>query len=631
MRTGRTLEQRWAGSVAAFMVAALVLTGACSPRSDPSKPVPPPRAVPVPAGTDSSTSVTDAWTVQIPAGAVPENTSITISTDLRDVPAVPNEIARAAIGLTSGQPQRPLAFTYRLAAPVPSGSAVYLIGRGASAGELADSGKAPPAAIVLEAQLSADRLTATATVPHLSVWQWVTDRVDDADHFLASLVGQRGTAPTCETQPRPAWMDKVIYLDDQNAPLRVCTGADPNNHDIAVVKIRNNRAGAMVVTAPVTPQWASAEAWDGRIDSVITDILTATIEPLGVPPAARSRSWILPPGGGVDIGFTRESLDRFHGTSTIATTFSTASAAYGLIWSALGEAVSDHTTLTALEMGIMTACVDDAARSTVDAATVTELLAGVSAIVTCAVEKLPDVLAAIKANVPASVWTGLVDKGLYRAATAVTTKLVPLLTIGKSTMIVGDLASTLALPTSAFEITLFTALAGGLPDTPPTSANCDGNIVAHQDIRHPNLGAVRIFLVLKSSQEVSGHGCVVLAAASGKTWPTIPVDVYGDELHFYSPATDSTGNTFIEYNPGRYDGVLVLVPDRDGFEDIGWADQQYGTRYQGRRAYYYATAEGPGADGRYTIRQSRNNCTPTCAEGAITSVLLHWNGHDYVP
>jgi hypothetical protein len=82
-----------------------------------------------------------------------------------------------------------------------------------------------------------------------------------------------------------------------------------------------------------------------------------------------------------------------------------------------------------------------------------------------------------------------------------------------------------------------------------------------------------------------------------------------------NPATDSMGNTFITYNPGRYDGgVLVLIPNAGGFEDIGWEDTGGSTQhYDGRHAYYYAQLVGPGAYGRYTIQQSRNDCTPSCA------------------
>ncbi|WP_077800049.1 hypothetical protein [Streptomyces sp. JHA26] len=151
----------------------------------------------------------------------------------------------------------------------------------------------------------------------------------------------------------------------------------------------------------------------------------------------------------------------------------------------------------------------------------------------------------------------------------------------------------------------------------------------HRDIRHPELGAVRVFLVRRSTF-LDSTGCVAAVTGSGRALASVDVDIYENELRFAAPATDATGNTFVIYNPGRYDGVLVLVPDADGFEDIDWSDTR--EHYSGGRfAYYHARLAGPGEDGRYTIVQSENSCTPSCAQGATTQVTLRWNGHDYLP
>lgn len=90
-----------------------------------------------------------------------------------------------------------------------------------------------------------------------------------------------------------------------------------------------------------------------------------------------------------------------------------------------------------------------------------------------------------------------------------------------------------------------------------------------------------------------------------------------------------TGNTFVTYNPGRYNGVYALVPNDDGFEDIGFKDSD--VHYTGGRfGFYYADLDGPGSDGKYTIKQSSNDCTPDCAGGTLTTKALHWDRHDYV-
>lgn len=153
--------------------------------------------------------------------------------------------------------------------------------------------------------------------------------------------------------------------------------------------------------------------------------------------------------------------------------------------------------------------------------------------------------------------------------------------------------------------------------------------MTHHDIEHKTLGKVRVFLTLAPGRMFK-LGCISAVSASGKVLPPITVDV-AENFGFPSPATDATDNTFITYNPGRYDGVIVLIPDVDGFEDIGWDDQSGDTHYSGRRAYYYAELAGPGGNGEYTIRQSHNDCTPSCAEGTVTTQDLHWDGSDYVP
>lgn len=172
-----------------------------------------------------------------------------------------------------------------------------------------------------------------------------------------------------------------------------------------------------------------------------------------------------------------------------------------------------------------------------------------------------------------------------------------------------------------------TPVTQGLPTAPPPSAGCPSDVKAQQDIHHPALGTVRLFLLMNPNPGPQ-QDCVSAVASNGKVLTPVPIDVNG-KLAFANPVTDSTGNAFITYNPGRYDGVLVLVPTADGFEDIGWDSRN--THYSGKRAYYDAKLTGPGPDGRYTITQSNNNCEPSCAGGTVTSQVLHWDGHDYVP
>lgn len=166
-----------------------------------------------------------------------------------------------------------------------------------------------------------------------------------------------------------------------------------------------------------------------------------------------------------------------------------------------------------------------------------------------------------------------------------------------------------------------------LPDAPPPSSGCDGSVIAQQDIDHPDLGPVRVFLLLSGTNSM-GQGCVSAITGDGMALPPITVGVYGDAFEFADPATDATGNTFVTYNPGRYNGVIVLVPTDSGFADIGRESE---TSLGGRYDFYYAGLDGPHSNGQYTIVQSSNDCEPDCAGGTITSEELAWNGGDYVP
>lgn len=100
------------------------------------------------------------------------------------------------------------------------------------------------------------------------------------------------------------------------------------------------------------------------------------------------------------------------------------------------------------------------------------------------------------------------------------------------------------------------------------------------------------------------------------------------ELRPSEPPTDDTGHLFVHYNPGRYDGVLILAPTPSGFEDFGslpGKDDLPTSKFYGGR-----TVDRDG-DGTFEIRVELNNCTPTCAEGEYVTEFFGWNGSDYVP
>ncbi len=113
---------------------------------------------------------------------------------------------------------------------------------------------------------------------------------------------------------------------------------------------------------------------------------------------------------------------------------------------------------------------------------------------------------------------------------------------------------------------------------------------------------MQVSTVLNGEPGLDGGGCVAAISSSGQILTRVDLAVYGDALDFAEPTTDATGNVFLTYNPGRYNGVLTLVPHVDGFETIEWDDGSGPNYASTSHVYYYAELEGPG--GRWAVHDS---------------------------
>ena len=89
-----------------------------------------------------------------------------------------------------------------------------------------------------------------------------------------------------------------------------------------------------------------------------------------------------------------------------------------------------------------------------------------------------------------------------------------------------------------------------LPDEPPLNSGCSGAVIGHSDVKHPQLGMVRVFLFFDGSMSAGPRsaGCALPVTHTGRVLPTIAVDAFvGNGFGFANPATDATGNMFIKY------------------------------------------------------------------------------------
>lgn len=569
----------------------------------------------IPIGDGADVAVSEAWTVTVPGAAAPPDATMIV--DAAAGAGDDHEISRADLTLSSGQPAVPLTFTYRFDDPVPTGVDVVFVAT--PSGSSPDS---PESASATVSTLSPDRRNATAEIAHLTEFGVYFAK---ANHFLTSAAGLRTHSPACENQPRPGWLEEAIFLEGKDSPMLVCVGRDPNSSETAVVKIRNNRGVAMIVTAPVRPAWSYQEALSGSLVAAIPGLLARGTDSLGIPASERSRTWVIPPGTGVDLGFTEASFGGRLATK-ITTKVSTAAVAYGMIWQEMIKLVDDPTALTALEMGVMSVCATEGigdSLSGFSASDTAAVAASISRIAICAIEHAPDVVGEISGNISGAAWQELQRKHeITKKIANMRTRLLPLLTVAQYTVVLADTLSTVALGPGAYEISLFLKIG-----VASALERVCGTIDEKRTVKHPELGAVTIGLS-RNGQGLNGRGCVATVDRRGKTLLKQIVAIYDDELRFAEPVTDATGNAFLTYNPGRYNGVITLVPSESGYEEIGWQHDDLG--YESTtHAYYSAELEGPGGDGRYVIKASANDCEPSCADGTITTTTLRWNGSRY--
>ncbi|ETA04886.1 MULTISPECIES: hypothetical protein [Gordonia] len=609
---------------AVVLIAVALSVSACSLFSSPDDDTSPrlesgpvtEQTVDVAPDTTTEVAVSDNWAISIPPGAATPGSSFTVRPAEQSTAAGKSvtPVAGADLTLSSGQPVAPLTFRYELDEPLPEGTDLYLVGKEADA-----PGSAAPATPIAAA-IDGDRRVATAQVPHLSTWEWLAV---EANHFVTSTLGLRGGAPRCPTQPRPGWLDEAVFLDSKEAPMRVCTGADPADKNIAVVKIRNNRGIAMIVTAPVTPRWAHLDVFSGQPTNVAAEIESATISMLGVPTSVRSRTWVLPPGGGVDIGFTASSLpviSKITATATVSTVL------YGVLWTQLEDLVDDPLTLSAMELGFMAACFGQAVDSGLAGMSDSQVRAAatsMTAVGMCLAQKAPDVVGEIAGHLSEQAFEQMQNRKIAEKVGRTYARYLPLLNTVTTGLVVADAVASVNLGAGAWEISLFKKI------DPEYSLNAAcGRIDDRRTVDHPSLGTVTIGL-RRGENSLAGEGCIVAVDSKGKRLLVQTVSVYGNALDFADPATDTTENVFITYNPGRYDGVITLVPTATGYADIGW--EKGGLAYQSTtHAYYFAEVVGPGSDGRYAIKTFDNNCEPDCAGGTVTTKILRWNGQRYV-
>lgn len=187
----------------------------------------------------------------------------------------------------------------------------------------------------------------------------------------------------------------------------------------------------------------------------------------------------------------------------------------------------------------------------------------------------------------------------------------------------------LALPATAFLPGAYGASRD--PTTSPTSptvtegdvaeAGCVGcRLTGQVSFQHPSWGPVTFAVALAQGERAD---LLVFDAEGEVVWHRSFEGAW-EAMAPATPPVDTTGNLFVVYNPGRYDGVIILRPADGGFVDFGTLPNPELGRFYG------ATLDYDPASSQYTVRSEINDCTPTCAEGTTRVTTYHFDGSDYV-
>ncbi|WP_231956745.1 MULTISPECIES: NACHT domain-containing NTPase [unclassified Actinoplanes] len=143
-------------------------------------------------------------------------------------------------------------------------------------------------------------------------------------------------------------------------------------------------------------------------------------------------------------------------------------------------------------------------------------------------------------------------------------------------------------------------------------------VTGHVAVNHKSWGPVTLLSTLDESGDEPIAGVVVTDRTGKVRWQ--------QELDTWTELTiagrDRTGNVFLIFSMGGDKGVVVLHPVRRGFAELGPSPED---------PYFFSSNLIDAGDGSYAIDQSINDCSPPCADGAVTHTRYYWTGKSYRP
>ncbi len=449
--------------------------------------------------------------------------------------------------------------------------------------------------------------------PHWPAWLDPRKYIGDLVHSVSNFITGRTNPGPCKNNG-PPW----AHLDKRTTLVHTCliTNKDAKGVDRAEAGLQSNRGFWTKVQMPSGADYT----WTSDSDKLLAQMVAKKLNGQG--------AIMLAPNGRVTAGFYQPTLD----TSATFTTFQdNHTVALSLLASVVAAVLPDERGGWAALYGVL-ACGPEIPRDPSDAGGLWNLFA---CFVTDALPQLmkPDIaFGAAKSLFGEGAYAKEAEPYLKNAASKLQ-MLGKFVKIAQLAFLVRDIWQQIPDAFAAMgsdhtgEVNL--TLDPPVSKADLTAAGCTGcHISGRASFTHPTWG--RVTLVVAMSDDGMGTRVSDLIVFNDQHRVVWRKDYQSgwDEGSVANPAMDSTGNLFVNFNPGRYNGVIILRPVPGGFKDFATlpdTDSGYAERFYSARLVYDS------ATNTYTVRSEINDCTPSCADGTIHVTLYHFNGQDYVP
>lgn len=505
-----------------------------------------------------------------------------------------------------------------------------------------------------DAQISDDRTSLAVDVEHFSSWlhflspaeigetmrvgwqstvrstsdftraagQSAVRAAEHADYVIGGLLSTRVDAPTCSSQS-PSWVSSTVFIEfHKNNPIHFCAGSAPSDPELLEIKVRVNRGSSVTVSTSAEPFSGVNTTFAGAADvlgGIVGDAGGSLARLLG--PSIAGDSYL---GAGQELTLVfDETAVRDAPSGALVTvnppsaaTFLVEQIATALVGGGMGAAGELDSTATAVAIWSVAQCQQN--------------LAGADSSDRIFDEAAKCAFAALSASSEtiARVTAGQINRALLTRVSLLT----GIIAAGYNGVNAGLMAG---MHDGGRTVTVFATVQQRSANG---AAACESGTVISGSVEftHPGWGR-STFMTCEPETFPGAAGAAVIDSDGVVRWRHRIDDMFF-EYRVASPGTDASGNLFVIYNPGRYDGVSVMRPTTDSIE-IRYGFEVYGDTWTGgvprsdplSLGGYHAELIGPGQDGLYQIEQFHNDCTPGCANGTTTSRVYAWNGSDYAP